>query len=112
MSHDYSDYKPHYESQPYLPKPPLQAGLGVTPPPSPHCAGLRAKMERACTPAPSSAARQALTARCRAKAFIWEQGGIREVGSHLFELVTDHDHLEVGLAALGHVVHVRLVDHL
>ena len=30
----------------------------------------------------------------------------------LLELAADHDYLEVGLAALGHVVHVRFVDHL
>ena len=30
----------------------------------------------------------------------------------VLELVTDHHHLEVGLGAPGHVVHVRLVDDL
>ena len=36
----------------------------------------------------------------------------RRLFPRLIELGTDNDHLEVSLTSLGHVVHVRFVDHL
>lgn len=44
--------------------------------------------------------------------YVWLEKCGQSILPNLVELWTDDHHLEVGLASLGHIVHVGLVDHL